>query len=129
VFHVKPYVNLEVLDLSENAICNLIDSGICFCEMLQVCDLRQNAIAKRDQLAAFQFNLELKQIFLQGNEVVKTKEYRSFLIASTRACLGNNHAPGILELDGVQVCVCVYVCVCVCVCVCFKQLFFVLGDS
>ncbi len=103
VFHVKPFVNLELLDLSDNAISNVVDSGISFCEMLRVCDLRQNAIAKRDQLVAFQFNLELKQLILIGNEVTKLKDYRSFVIASTRACFGSNFAPGILELDNVKV--------------------------
>jgi Leucine-rich repeat (LRR) protein len=103
VFHVKPFVNLELLDLSDNLVSNVVESGISFCEVLRVCDLRQNAIAKRDQLVAFQFNLELKQLFLMGNEVTKLKDYRSFVIVSTRACYGSNFAPGILELDGEKV--------------------------
>jgi Leucine-rich repeat (LRR) protein len=103
VFHVKPFVNLEILDLSDNLISNVVDSGISFCEALRVCDLRQNAIAKRDQLVAFQFNLYLKQLFLMGNEVAKLKEYRTFIIVSTRACYGSNRASGILEIDGVRV--------------------------
>ncbi len=103
VFHVKPFVNLEHLDLSRNAISNVIDSGIAFCEALRFCDLRNNAIAKREQLVAFQFNLELKQLFLSGNDVVKLKDYRTMVISSTRACVGTNRAPGLLELDGVDI--------------------------
>jgi Leucine-rich repeat (LRR) protein len=103
VFHVKPFVNLETLDLSNNAISSVTESGIAFCEALRVCDLRNNAIAKREQLVAFQFNWELRQLFLAGNDVAKLKEYRSIVISSTRACVGNNRAPGLLELDGVEV--------------------------
>ena len=103
VFHVRPFRNLEALDLSCNSISTLTDSGLAYCEALRVCDFRQNAITKRDQLMAVQFNLELRMLNLSGNEVTKVKDYRSYVISATRACSGDGRTTGLLVLDGVDV--------------------------
>jgi Leucine-rich repeat (LRR) protein len=99
-FHVKAFVNLELLDLSGNAIALLVDSGIAHCKRLVVCDLRRNAIAKREQLSAFQFNLNLRHLFLLENEVCRSKDYRSLVVWWTRALRGSNWSTGLAELDG-----------------------------
>ncbi len=75
-FNVGGLVNLEYLDLSRNAIREIRGMGLEKCHALQHLNLKQNLIAKRENLKVLGFLPCLQYLMLKGNPVTKAPDYR-----------------------------------------------------
>ena len=66
-FHVGVFKNLAQLDLSDNAISDVVGTGIEQCSKLQTVCLSDNKIVKRDNLSHFKYVPSLTALQLDGN--------------------------------------------------------------
>lgn len=102
-FNVGGLVNLEYLDLSRNAIREIRGMGLEKCHALQHLNLKQNLIAKRENLKVLGFLPCLQYLMLKGNPVTKAPDYRLTVTFETRYLRGSNRTTGLVELDEVPI--------------------------
>jgi hypothetical protein len=99
-FDVHEFVRLQSLNLSNNNISSLVNSGIDFLGDLISVNLENNNISKLREFDVFKSCALLQHLKLQGNPI---KLYRSKLIAKLRNLCGTAALNGIQSIDGVPV--------------------------
>lgn len=104
-FHVAPFVNLEVLNLSHNEISTLRRTGLVRLTKLRVLDLSYNKLLKVKKLDPIRWLRSLRSLNVLGN-LFNTQDASAAdaahlrLIYITRNLPGSNYSPGLVELNG-----------------------------
>lgn len=101
---VSTLVNLQTLDVSNNKISDLRNTGIEQCNDLSRINLKHNEIASIQKCVPILAQVKaLITVFLDGNAIVLKKNFRSKLIFQTRNLRGSNRTPGLLEIEGTPI--------------------------
>eukprot|EP01119_Soliformovum_irregulare_P019621 TRINITY_DN6257_c0_g1_i1.p1 TRINITY_DN6257_c0_g1~~TRINITY_DN6257_c0_g1_i1.p1 ORF type:complete len:1295 (+),score=537.13 TRINITY_DN6257_c0_g1_i1:416-4300(+) len=105
VFRVGGLFNLKDLDLSNNLISDLLESGIESCVNLKSINLSHNNLISASSLRVFSATTRLGSIDLSDNSYKNKKlsEYRLNLIYITRYHVGDSRSLGISQIDGRKV--------------------------
>ena len=94
------FTMLQSLNLSDNAIEKLDESGIVYCQYLISLDLSDNRISEMSQVEVIKFLRSLRHVWLNGNMV---GHYRSYLIYKCRRSCGTSAMNGLQSVDGIPV--------------------------
>jgi len=92
--------NLLSLNLSNNNIQKLDDTGIILCRHLLSLDLRGNRIENKEEFEVFKYIDTLLHLWLEGNLV---EDYRSYVVYKCRRANGTAAKNGLKSLDGIPV--------------------------
>lgn len=98
-FHVKPFRNLVLLDLSHNSLTTLSGCGLEFCERLEAMSLTGNPLRKNLDLAPLTFLYSLRVLLMDSTPFYTVKNYRLRVIYATRNLRGTDKCGGLQKLD------------------------------
>eukprot|EP01132_Coremiostelium_polycephalum_P007517 gene7517-9238_t len=100
-FYVGNFPNLNHLDLSNNLIFDISQSGLEKCDHLFTVNFRNNILSKPETINIFEFTPSIRYITLSDNP--RLTGYRQRLVYLTRNVKGTNRTIGLVQIDDVAV--------------------------